>query len=54
MGCIRVRRLVNKEVSDLWRILHPEDKCISGESTSDEYILALQQLKLGKTLALTP
>jgi len=33
---------------DLWRIPIPEDKCISGEFTSDEFALALQQLKPGK------
>jgi len=41
-------RLVNKEISDLWKIPTPEDKCISGEFTSDEFALASQQLKPGK------
>jgi len=47
-------RLVNKEVSDLWRIPTSDDKCISGEFTSDEFALALQQLKPEKPQALTP
>jgi len=42
-------RLVNKEVSDLWRIPTLKDKCISEEFTSDEFALVLQQLKPGKT-----
>jgi len=41
-------RLVNKEVSDLWRIPTPEDKCFSGVFSSDEFALALQQLTPGK------
>jgi len=39
---------VKKEVSDLCRIPTLEDKCISGEFTSAEFALALQQLKPGK------
>jgi len=41
-------RLLNKEVFDFWRIPTLDDKCISGEFTSDEFALALLQLKLGK------
>jgi len=48
-------RLVNKEVSDLWKIPAPKDKCIYGEFTSDEFALALQQIKpLKDPQVLTP
>jgi len=41
-------RLVNKEVFDLCMIPTPEDKCISGEFSSNEFALDFQQLKSGK------
>ena len=41
-------RLVSKEVSELWRIPTPDDMCISGDFSSEEFTRALQLLKPGK------
>ena len=41
-------RLVSKEVSGLWRIPTPDDMCISGDFSSEEFTRALQLLKPGK------
>jgi len=47
-------RLVNKEVSDLWRIPTPENKCISGEFTSENLPLLSSNQNQGKSQVLTP
>ena len=41
-------RLVLKEVSELWRIPTPADKCISGDFSPEEFARSLQMLKPGK------
>ena len=42
------RRLFSQEVSDLWRATTSSPVNISGNFTSREYTVALQQLKPGK------
>ena len=43
-------RLVNKEMSQLWRIPTPPDKCIFGDFFLEEFANAHQMLKSGKAL----
>ena len=42
-------RLVNKELSDLWKILTPEGHSISEPFRSEEFAAALRRLKPGKS-----
>jgi len=45
-------RLVNKELSDLWKISTPEVHSISESFRSEEFAAALRRLKRGKSLEL--